>query len=1275
MEAKMNFTTEQQQAIDTREGQILVAAAAGSGKTAVLVHRILTLITEKTDTSDKMDIDRMLVVTFTEAAAAEMKERIGDALAQRLEDNPNDENLLRQSARLPAASISTIHAFCLKLVKDHFHRIDLDPAFRIGDQTELNLLQSQVMEALFEDAYAEDKEADPDALSSAYKETNTNDSTSFSALVETFGGGKTRDIRLDRLIRRLFDFIESQPFPEEAIEKYIALFDNSTLDNSIWVQIVKEEMALALDAALDITTRAFNLCQLPEGPEKYIPALQEDEALIHHLQKILQSDIKLDGLFDAFSTIKHTAIYTYRGKEKDTINEALRLQVKDMRDKDIKKRIEKVKTRFLFASPDKMREDIFHLQPVIKALFDLTLDYRARYNGEKRARNLVDFSDLEHYAIQILWEGNFRDHTTLIPSPVAIALANKYEEVLIDEYQDTNEVQERILSAITSPRRFMVGDVKQSIYGFRHAQPKLFTAKYDNPDCCTIVLSKNFRSRTEVLGAVNFFFERLMSKAAGDIEYDDNASLHLGAEFPETEWDFTAELHVADAMDIQASQDDLQKGFREGADSDFRKYSEQNFERSTDGNPEEDATTLKIRQEAKIIAKRIHTLVGTMPVRDSNAPGGLRPCRHGDIVVLTRSVRSIAASLTEELKLQGIHAVAETPGGFFETPEIMIALSLLRIVDNPRQDIDLLAVLRLYGFTPDEMLSIRLHGDKQNENIDYYDCLPAYIESGQNPDLQNRLTIFLEHLSRWRKKAIVLPISRLIGVLYEETGLPYRFGAMAGGAVRQANLQLLMEKAIQYETTSFTGLFHFVRYIEWLQTNAEDEAAAMVLPEDDTVVRVMTIHKSKGLEFPVVFVSMLGRQFNKMDERSGVILHPALGLGAMYTDLKLRTRSNTISRLALALLRQREAVSEELRVLYVAMTRAKEKLILTGCVTNLEDQLEKWQALSDTMSSINPINSLNDGPSTGLLPLYALREAKSYLDWLMPCALQSSQECVKLHIHQGWPTPMAEDSILEKVSISDKTPSTEETPNPKSTALTINPAKNNFEATASSLPSKLAISELKRIYALETSPDSVTAYEDDNVFEAPLFYKAVDTQITPLRMGAVLHTVVEHMDIHRDRDTDTIQTLIASLVTIGLLSQEESDAVNIDKLKDFATSSLADRMRASRKLYREVPFVIGLSPEEVYGKRSEESIEPKDPIESTAPIKSAESEESTILVHGIIDCYFETEAGEIVLVDFKSNADPDTLQTRYATQMKIYRWAIEKATGKPVAESLFYSFA
>jgi len=1098
----MHPTKEQTRAINTRAPQILISAAAGSGKTAVLVQRILSLL------SEGKDIDRLLIVTFTEAAAAEMKERISEALTKSLETETNSKKLLhlmRQTSRLPAASISTIHAFCLRLVKDHFHILNLDPAFRVGDQTELSLLQSQIMESLFEESY----EKIP----------------AFDSLVETFGGGKTRDVRLDELIRRLFDFIESQPFPEESVKRYL------NINFSDYITIIKEELAVSLSPTIQALNRACELCRLPDGPEKYLVTLYEDEALIKRLLFLIESGASLEEIHKNFTESSFGRIHTYRGKEKDLINDDLRQQAKDIRDKEIKKRFDNIKKRFLFASPAKMQEDVKRLQPIIKSLFNLTLEYRARYSAEKQARNLVDFSDLEHYTIKILSD------------PQVIA---KYDEVLIDEYQDINEVQEWILSAVKTPSRFMVGDVKQSIYGFRHAQPKLFVEKYKNPDIQSIVLSKNFRSRPSVLDSVNFFFRHLMTE--GDIVYDDEAALYPGLEFPQS-GNYTTELHVADA----APQEE-----------------------------DEEKSEIKIRQEARLIAKRIHELVGQ------------NQYRYGDIVVLTRSIRSVAAVLTEELKQQGINAVAESPGGFFGTPEIMTALSLLRVIDNPRQDIDLLAVLRLRGFSADDMLRIRLNSN----NKDFYDCLLAYA------GLDTRVAELLADIERWRKKAVVLPISRLIGLIYEDCQLLYRYGAMPGGAVRQANLRLLLEKAIQYESTSFSGLFHFVRYAEWLQSRSEDDAA-MLIPDDDSLVRVMTIHKSKGLEFPVVFVSQLGRQFNKMDERAGVVLHPKLGLGAMYTDLELRTRSNTIPRLALSLLRQREAVAEELRVLYVAMTRAKEKLILTGCLTNLPEKLEQWK-------------------------LFSLREAKNYLDWLMPWVLEGSEH-VKLTLH--YEALEAGDMAFEETI-------------PKMQKRTKKPPSNE-------LPSKLAISELKRIYALETSPDS-TAYEHDDIFEAPQFYREASGKIDPLRMGTILHTVVEHIDLNRDTNAAAIKTLISSLATKGLLSQEEAQAVDISKLEGFINSPLAERMRKAKHLHREVPFVIGLKPQEIYPE---------------------EKSEDAILVHGIIDCYFETAEGEIVLVDFKSDARPETLHRRYATQMKIYRRAIEQATGKPVAESLFYSFA
>jgi len=1170
---KESFTPEQEAAIKARDNQVLVAAAAGSGKTSVLVERILTLVTK-----ENFNIDQLLVVTFTEAAAAEMKERISEGLTKRLEATSGDEHehLLRQSSLMPAASISTIHAFCRRLVKDYFHYIDIDPNFRVGDQTELELLQGQVMEALFEDEYQ-------------------NNSEIFAPLVEAFGGGKIKDSRLDTLVRDLFECIESSPYPERAVDKYI----ENAKDISTWIPLVMEEISLSLKAALNAVRRAQNICRLPNGPLQYLIALDDDESLIVSLQSTLESSPSWDKLYTAFFSVKHTTIYTYRGKAKEEIDDDLREQAKSLRDKGVKAQIDKIRKRFFFVEPDKMREDTSNLCPIVSALFNLALKYREAYSIEKRNRNLVDFNDLEHFAIQILWKADSE------PSSAALTLSRKYREVLIDEYQDTNEIQEIILMAISNARRFMVGDIKQSIYGFRRAQPQLFDMKSVNPNVNTIYLSRNFRSSLSVIDTVNFFFSQLMRKTGGTgasagVEYDINARLYPGTE-AQRKGDFIAELHVAQFAE-KAEEDEDKK---EGED------------KKGDRKETDDISTAKIQQEARLIANRIHELDGEY--------------KRSDIVILVRAVSSIAAALTEELKMRDINAVAEVPGGFFKAPEIMVALSLLRVVDNPRQDIDLLAVLRLYNFTPDELLRLRITG----EGVNYYDFIySALREDRIDSDLRYRLQTFIDDLNRWRKQAIVSPISRLIGVLYSDTQLIEQMGAMPGGAVRQANLRLLMEKAIQYEKTSFTGLFHFVRYMEWLQNHGVDESVANLVPGDDSLVRVMTIHKSKGLEFPVVFVSMLGRNFNLSDERQSVILHPEWGMGAMYTDLELRTRSNTLGRVALSALKRRETMVEELRVLYVAMTRAKEKLILTGCVTELEDSQKKWKETQAAMTA-------TDNASDMIMPFYVLREAKCYLDWLMPCAWNENAP-VEIHIYENILVPASTFSQeivkfpkYERISEQDKL---------------------YFDSAESNLPSKIAISELKRVYALESSPDSVALSEELSPFEPPAFFAALTAgnQITPIRMGTVLHTVVEHMDINQDCDRPSIKKLIENLATRGLLSPEEAEAVNIKKLIGFAQSKLAARMRMAKSFYREVPFVIGISSEEVYG---------------------AEAPAATILVHGIIDCYFETEAGEIVLVDFKNDARHDMLSTRYGTQMKIYRKALEQATGKPVTESLFYSFA
>lgn len=1290
----VQFTKEQQQAIETRGRDILVSAAAGSGKTAVLTERIIRHVTDDTALTGPTDIDKLLVVTFTEAAAAEMRERIAAKLDDRLAQNPRNLRLQRQKNLLPSASVSTIHAFCRRLVREHFQRVDLDPAFKVGDNAEMSLLRAQVMTDLLEEEYGRENNDD------------------FLDLVEAFGS-RTRDDRLDQLVRNLFDFIESCPYPEQAAQAYVDVFTRGAarLDDTPWAAVVRDEISVGLAGALECVRMAQSLCRCPDGPEKYLTALQNDEAYI--LSLIAQMDKPFDELHGVFAGHTHDRLYAYRAK--DDVSPTLKERVKELRDKEVKDRLKKINENYFFTTPEKMRKDIAALCPRVKALMALVLRFRQKYGEEKKSRNVLDFSDLEHYAIQVLSAG----------AEGTIAPVRRFHEVLIDEYQDSNAVQEWILSAVagTAATRFMVGDVKQSVYRFRRANPGLFIDKYEkfarlSPDAETgggqppsgnffatledgapvrIDLTRNFRSRSEVIHTVNFFFSQLMSSEVGEVAYDAQAALFPGADYPGPPEgiSYSTIVELAEFIPVQAEKasipDEASPARASGATYENNTPSGRESEPpyGVSDMPETPSTGIepdevtKIDMEACVIAKHMHRLAGRRMIWDAGR-GEYRPCRYGDMVILTRSVSSVAAALTEALKKYDIDAVADLTTGFFETLEIKTALSFLRVVDNPRQDIDLITVLHcpVYAFTPDELVEIR----GRNAEADYYDCLKAYAEAAEaTPETRSKAQRFLNDVNRWRDRAAYLPVSRLIGVIYDDTRYPAYAGAMPGGRIRQANLRLLMERAYQYEETSFKGLFHFVRYIERLRDTGADvsiSAAAQEHADAEDRVRVMTIHKSKGLEFPVVFVSLLGRTMNREDERRNVVLHQEHGLGPVYIDLETRTKSNTLARLALSRLARRESLSEELRVLYVALTRAKEMLILTGCVTHLEEKKARWASMAHCAET--------------LLPVYYRRECKSYLDWLMPClarhrdggvlhgddAYEAADSCVNSTVYEhparfavclGETPPAGEASpvcgenaaaLADPLSLVCIGLPTEAEALPVDKPIdkpVVLQALDYPYAHTGGLPSKVSISELKRLYALETSPDSTPLLDEQTpVYEAPVFIKA-EQGITALRKGTVLHTVAEHIDLHAHRTRADIDALILRLTEQNLLTPEEAAAVDRTKMERFVQSAVADRMRASARVYREVPFVMGLSPGEVY------------PYRTFTPEEAKE----VILVHGIIDCYFE-EAGQIVLVDYKSDAyvsHPQQWAERHRVQMNIYKKAVTRATGKAVSEALLYSFA
>ncbi|MCL2603354.1 MAG: helicase-exonuclease AddAB subunit AddA [Defluviitaleaceae bacterium] len=1209
---EIKFTASQQAAIDCDAVNILVNAAAGSGKTAVLTARIMRHIRQG------IGLDRLLVVTFTEAAAASMKDKITEKLHEAMAESGMGF-LARQAASLPHADISTIHAFCRKLVKEHFQQVGLDPAFRVGDDAELSLIKASVMQELFEEEYREAALGDP---------------RGFLDLADVYGG-KAKDERLEVLVQKVYDFLESDPFPAAAAERYAAMYGTGSQSDcavygdtdalGVWITIAREELAQGLAAAAENTARARMLCTLPGGPDKYTERLERDAETVLRLQDSLGGTF--EEMYDAFRSIDWGRLPSI-GK-KDEVDAELKERVQRVRNKGVKKAVDDLAKGVFFAPPQKMRGDIASLAPRVRALMGLATRFAHAYAAEKRTRNLLDFSDLEHFAIRVLYPNGPEDMT---PGLTSDLLGQKFHEVLIDEYQDANEVQELILSAVCK-RRFMVGDMKQGIYRFRRANPILFKRKYDtyshhwNPSAppslgVRIDLSQNFRSRAEVIDGVNFFFSQLMCRDVGEIDYDDAATLKTGASYPP--WPENQRFNMmVDLLD------------------------EGGGEEETDEDDEADVkNTSPLKNEARMIAERVRGLLKTQQVWDAEL-GAYRLCRLSDMVILTRSLTGIAPDIIEELKDCGIPAVADMGAAFFEQIEVKTALSFLRVTDNPRQDIDLVTVLGTptYGVDEDELLQIRLHGG----DGDFYDCVLAYIGSaegtpGEDRTLHDKLNRFHDDLLRFRAAATCLPISRLIGLIYDTTRYPAYMAAMPGGAARLANLRLLLERAISFEETRLTGLFHFTRYIQRLyDSNAADRVGAAAAEASNTdSLRLMTIHKSKGLEFPIVFVSFLGRKFNTEDERQPVILHSESGIGAYYTDTALRTQSNTLPRFSLQRLTRRENLSEELRCLYVAMTRAMQCLILTGRCADYTRDREKWLDAAEA--------------PTPLLPVYYRRSASRYLDWIMPCLLRNTDSPVfTLHVHKtaDFPALYSEFRIPNPEFTSPGSESQTldpESPPPHSESQIPNPEfptfYSDFRLPTSEFPSKLSISELKRLYASDLTPDSTPQADPfPPIFDPPQFIKA-SQGMTPMRMGSILHAITEHMDYHTHTTPERIEALITRLIDKNLLTPDEAAVIDRKKIETLTASPLADRIRAAKQLHREVPFVMKL--------------------------------ETGTLVHGIIDAFFE-EGGQIVLIDFKSDHTHDTSETdliaRHSVQLDIYKKALTAATAKAVKEVLLYSFA
>ena len=1328
----VKWTEEQQKVIDTHGIDVLVSAAAGSGKTAVLVARILEMVTSPVH---PVDIDRLLVVTFTNAAAAEMRQRIRDALEVRTEQEADNEHLQRQLVLIHNAKITTIHSFCLQVLRSHFHLIGLDPGFRVADEAEMQLLRQDVLKEVLDETYETEAE-----------------NREFHEFLEQFSPGKD-DRPVMEAVLALYHFSMGQPWPLEWLQECREMYvgggaalaktdsaeqkkeepDNGSrleedsakegeeqnnqtervcgktcdgLNDPLWLRAAVDDTKHVLEEAGNLLQRAYDTAMEPFGPAAYGSALLDD---LEQIELVARAQ-DYHGLAAAFRGM-HPYKRLSTKKDPDVLEEKKQL-VKDLREA-AKTALAGVRTRYFYDTTEVIRDEFERSGLSVRWLTYLTEAFSKRLAQRKAEKNMLDFSDLEHLALQILMERKDGENH---PSAAAREYAEQFEEIMIDEYQDSNLVQELILGSVSgggcgAHNLFMVGDVKQSIYRFRLARPELFLEKYHMyPQLETamrIDLHKNFRSRHEVLNSVNYIFRQIMTENPGGIVYDEDAALYAGAKFPE-HVDLCTEKEAWMQDGGKPESDASQSMKKEEAilcdrDTIIRSdIEEPTAEKIDETSSRESAYTTELwlteadtarrrETEARMAGARIEAMVGKEQIWDRNLKpegwtegmerGGYRPVQYKDIVILLRTVSGWADTFGSVLTEMGIPNFTGSQSGYFSAAEVRTVLSYLQVLDNPRQDIPLAAVLHsaIGGLDEEELAWIR----SESEEGSFYECCRSYLESGADKAIKEKLAHFFDMLERFRARAEYTPVHLLLWEILDETGYGAYAQALPAGSQRKANLDMLVEKAIAYEATSYRGLYHFVRYIENLKKYEVDYGEANIGSESDNTVRIMSIHKSKGLEFPVVFVCGMAKQFNETDSRAKAVMHPSLGIGCDCVDTRLRTRQASLLKKIIQKTTSMENLGEEMRVLYVAMTRAKEKLILTGCVGNMEEQAAKWSQTAATPGETLPYSSL-----TG---------ASSYLDWVMPALMRHPDArmlALSLHIpyeefdQSVWKKRMEKGKPVDKTdafsthyefyAMAKELFEAEEfrqaDKEQASLAALLNPdlsvcadeeARKYLAHVFSEdfayqyergqkIAGKLSVSELKKRSQEPEETDAKQLYAPEEEEIIPGFYRT-DVQVKGAARGTLYHTFMENLDFSKKEE---LRMQLEELVNCGKMSRDEASAVRLSDIRRFLKTKTGKGMeQAARagKLHREQPFVLGV------------------PAET---IQKEWSGDETVLVQGIIDAWFEDEDGAVVLVDYKTDhiADREKLAERYRGQLSYYAQALEQLTGRTVKTQVIYSF-
>ncbi|MBF2596842.1 helicase-exonuclease AddAB subunit AddA [Listeria welshimeri] len=1208
------WTDDQWKAIQANGNNILVAAAAGSGKTAVLVTRIIEKLVDETG---KLNVDELLIVTFTNASAAEMKYRIGKSLEEALSQNPDSSHLKKQVALLNYASISTLHSFCLEIIRKHYFEADIDPNFRLIEPIESSMIRDEVLEELLE------------------KEYSIANNEAFFHLVESFTGDRT-DAELHMLISKLYDFSRANPNPDLWLEQMVNFYDTKDI-NSItelpYFPIIKEDIELRINQAKSYLLNAIEYASENNGPAPYLETLENDLAQINTLSNISWTnwqDVKLrvESIdFKRIPSLKNKSDY-----DEEYVEETKRFR------NAAKKEIKNVLVDWFSREETNYLADLEKMKPDIKTISELVKNFDNNFFEEKQRRGVLDFNDLEHLALKILLKND-------VPSDVAKSYQKQFKEVLIDEYQDTNMVQETILLLVTNSEEskgnlFMVGDVKQSIYRFRLAEPTLFMTKYQEyqqngeGEGIRIDLSQNFRSRKEVLDATNFIFHQLMDKHVAEIDYDEAAELTLGANFPKSNHMATELLLIDMKSNENESEDEL--------------------------SPQE---LQKNQVEARAIATKIREMIDNkFPIYDKKLQQN-RSIQYRDIVILSRAMTS-APDMEEAMKVQDIPFYASNNSGYFETTEVATIIALLKVIDNPYQDIPLAAVLRssIVGLNEEELGQIRMAKKKGY----FFDALLAYKDITVSA-AADRISDFITQLNNWRELSIRENLTALIWQIYQETNFYEFVGGLPGGKQRQANLRALYDRANQYEKTAFRGLFRFVRFVERLEVRGDDLGTAKTLGEKEDVVRMMTIHASKGLEFPVVIISGLSKKFNMRDIYSKTLLDKDYGFASNYRDIEKMIVYPTIMQQAIKQKKSREMIAEEMRVLYVALTRAEEKLILTATVPDFEKTSKNWLQVSNQKETI--------------LPASIRAKAKCYLDWIgntiirhtsfkdLLCEerIQTLPTEMKLQIEiktkeMFLTTELEEhkvDNWLENVKAHE--------PVPVQSAY-----KDEIErfmnykykdVAATEIRAKQSVTELKRQFSLQDSwSDTSILKEFQKVsLDRPKFLQ--QNKLSATEIGTAMHTLMQAVSLTYKPSEKDLTSLLQSMQEKDILTEAQIKAINIKQIMGFFDSPLGETvLQKSNQVKREVPFSYLLPVAKLY--------------------KQSDLEEH-VLIQGVVDSMIEEEDA-ITLIDYKTDkiegryanweAAEKVMKERYQIQIKLYAEAIQAITGKKVSNAYLYFF-